>query len=333
MGRSFAFVALLLLTSFPAQAQQPETASTAAPIDLNGYLARLDEWSAATERLKDHPEEAAVLEKQLPQAWPVVIAGQHYVVSTDWLRKTLVSLEVNHWLAGDYSKEIQIHLQVMRAQAESLAQAPSASPSLAQGKLEEILSRREFRGVHGPSWLDRLRERASALLLNVLERLLSRLRGHPVAGKVLLWSLVVAPLLALLFWVVRFLASRPLGVTLKLPEPVSTPTNWQALARQALAAAARGNYRDSIRLAYWAGVYRFEELGVWQVDRTRTHREYLRLLPESHPDRAPLAAITSRFERVWYGGQAASSDDFRFTLAELERLGCVFPSNPATARS
>ena len=111
---------------------------------------------------------------------------------------------------------------------------------------------------------------------------------------------------------------------------------WRDWARDALAASARGNHRDAIRLAYWAGVYRLEELGVCKVDRTRTHREYLRLLgaaPGAENRRVPLENLTWRFERVWYGREPASAEDFQFVIKQLEMLGCVFPSTLATGSS
>ncbi|HLW79821.1 MAG TPA: DUF4129 domain-containing protein, partial [Terriglobia bacterium] len=92
----------------------------------------------------------------------------------------------------------------------------------------------------------------------------------------------------------------------------------------------------AVRLAYWTGVYRLADLGLWQIDRTRTHREYLRLVPQSPGEetrRDALSAVTSRFEHVWYGRRSASADDFRFVVSQLEKLGCVFPSTRATASS
>src|SRR5207244_11963010 len=80
------------------------------------------------------------------------------------------------------------------------------------------------------------------------------------------------------------------------PRPPLFPYTTLFRSRRASEAVAAGDYREAVRLAYWAGVYRLEELGQWRVERTRTHREYLRMLPRESSRHAPLAAITERFE-------------------------------------
>src|SRR5439155_26914587 len=47
-----------------------------ATLDLAKYLAELDRWSAAAARLEQHPEEAAQLEKDLPDSWSVTVNGE-----------------------------------------------------------------------------------------------------------------------------------------------------------------------------------------------------------------------------------------------------------------
>jgi hypothetical protein len=96
--------------------------------------------------------------------------------------------------------------------------------------------------------------------------------------------------------------------------------------------AARGDYREAIRLAYWACIYRLEDLGIWKVDQTRTHREYLSLLNPAQPEWGPLSVVTRQFEFAWYAGRPSSERDFEATLTELEALGCAVRSTPPTAR-
>jgi len=308
-----------------------------ATLDLAKYLAELDRWSAATARLERHPEEAAQLENDLPDSWSVTIDGEHFSVPTDWLRQTLVSLEANHWLAGDYSKEIRARLDFMRAQAQALGREPALHPETARNRLDGILERREFAGLRGPSRFDQLSARVIAWLADLIARVFGRLQARPAVSRVLTWTLAIALVLIVTAWLVRaFLRRRPEEVTLNLKGGIRVSRGWRDWARDALAASARGNHRDAIRLAYWAGVYRLEELGLCKVDRTRTHREYLRLLgvaPGAESRRAPLENVTWRFERVWYGREPASAEDFQFVIEQLEMLGCVFPSTPATGSS
>jgi len=327
------------LRSSRTAGQKPAAGATQAALppaafDLTGYLKELDRWSAAAARLKQHPEEAGPLEKNLSDAWSVVIEGEHYSVPTDWLRETLSSLEQNHWLADDYAKEIQTRLEALRADAKALSEPATLRPKAARSKLDEILKRREFAGVHGPGWSERVRKRVTAWLGDLLDRISNRLSAHPALSRGLIWTLAIVLVLVFMAWLARsFLKRRP-DTSLDLGGPIRAVRTWRDWARDALAASARGNYRDAIRLAYWAGVYRLEETGLWNVERTRTHREYLRLLPAGGEERrAALEALTWRFEHVWYGRLPASQDDFQFVIAQLETLGCRFQSPLTTGNS
>ena len=91
-------------------------------------------------------------------------------------------------------------------------------------------------------------------------------------------------------------------------------------AQEARSAAARGEFREAIRLIYGAAVLALGEAGAWQVDRSRTHREYVRLLPADSRRRPHLITLTDCFERVWYGRVPASDSDYESALAELESL-------------
>ena len=151
-----------------------------------------------------------------------------------------------------------------------------------------------------------------------------------------MWVVAIALALGFMTWLLRSFLNRATGATLDLKGPLRGARGSGDWAREALEASRRGDYRNAVRLAYWAGVYRLAELGFWHVDRTRTHREYLRLLPEA-PDanarHSALADVTYRFERIWYGWQPASAEDFQFVMTQWEMLGCAFPSTLATGNS
>lgn len=214
--------------------------------------------------------------------------------------------------------------------------ARATRPQVARQKLDAILNRYEFRGMRGPSRLDAARDRLIMWLGELLHSLFGGIGSSRRASQTLMWTLAISLAALLMAGLLRAFLRRPVGSSLDLKGPVSTGHGSRDWAREALEASARGDYRDAIRLAYWAGVYRLAELGFWQVDRTRTHREYLSLLAEPAPDDArhsALVAVTSKFERVWYGSQAASADDFHFVVTQLETLGCLLPSTPVTANS
>jgi len=324
---------LLLEAAFPAGANPHPGERDTPQLDLNGYSAELRRWSAAARRLPEHPQEAATLRKKLPAYWLVRVDGQHFVVSTRWFDSVLKSVEEEPHSASEQAGQMLARLQAMQTEAEALRSASSPSPATAREKLDAILQRPEFHSVRGPTWFEQFRQRVAEWLADLTEALLSRLRYYPNLTSGVFWAAVAALLLLFLGWLVGPYWRRRFGLTLGRRAPAPLSKTWQAWMRDARAAAQCRSYREALRLAYWAALYRLAELGMWKLDRARTHREYLRLLSESHPQRDQLASLTARFEHVWYGGQEASANDFQSALTQLERLGCPSPWNPATGKS
>ncbi|HKF23930.1 MAG TPA: DUF4129 domain-containing protein, partial [Candidatus Angelobacter sp.] len=98
--------------------------------------------------------------------------------------------------------------------------------------------------------------------------------------------------------------------------------SWRAWLEEARRMAQQEDWRNAIHLAYWAGISFLESGGAWKPNRARTPREYLRLMGTRKPEYPSLAALTRKFEVVWYGARAASGVDFKETLGQLEKLGC-----------
>lgn len=296
-------------------------------LDLNGYRAELSRWSALVGRLKEHPDEAATLRRQLPGRWKVTVRNQSYEVPTRWLRNALSTLETHPQFGADDSKQIQARLELMQTDAVAMSDEAGFQPHEARRRLERILRQGEFAAIHGPTALEHLRARISRWLDDHLVRLLGRMGNHPLVMRGLVWVLAIG--LTLFFFALlahAFLDRHP-EPALDLRGFLAVPRGWRDWAREARQASERNDYREAIHLAYWAGIYHLEEIGLWQVDHTRTHREYLRLLPrnpENELQRDSLAALTSRFERVWYGGQRASAPDYATVISDLETLGCRF---------
>jgi hypothetical protein len=40
------------------------------------------------------------------------------------------------------------------------------------------------------------------------------------------------------------------------------------------------------------------------------------------PEYPSMAALTRKFEIIWYGNRTANAEDFHETMSQLERLGC-----------
>jgi hypothetical protein len=102
---------------------------------------------------------------------------------------------------------------------------------------------------------------------------------------------------------------------------VASAREWQLWLKDAQALAAQGLWREAIHCVYWASISRLEAGRLWPADRARTPREYLALIPGDDPRKASLAALTRSFERTWYGGRAADSEEFQRSLGLAAELG------------
>jgi Domain of unknown function (DUF4129) len=302
---------------------------TTVELDLVGYEAELDRCAAALK----HPnaDEISQLRKSLPRAWVVRTGDEQIEVSTEWLTSRL------HALGQDPAKpalrEIELHLSAMRRAATEMENGATRTfPTDAREHLEEILQGREFAGLHGPSLLEIWEQRAIRWIAEKIFHLLSRLHIGAKAGNMLAWIVVGLAFLALCAWALRSLSSNRRALPIAPDAPLET-IDSRVWAKEALAAAERGDYREAVHCAYWAMVVRLEVLGLLKRDRARTPREALRLL-DPHPNEQKLLRdFTGHFELIWYGYRPASAQDWSDARMHLEKMGCLTPSTPATANS
>jgi hypothetical protein len=320
LRRIFAMLLLPLLPAIfpggPGAAQtrpaQPRT------LTLEQYMAETDRLSSAVKSLNSKQPDISEMLRQTPSPWQVQTEQQTFRISSEWFRRELI-----HW--RDHPDEnaqslIIKRLENLRSEAAAFAaEAPDSSANRA--RLNTILAAKEFSNIHGPTWLDGMKQRLGAFLLRWLGRTFAS-SVIPTIGDVAVYGLITLAVLLLAYWMYRVIRnSGELETILSFPLPVSSKewTLWMAEAR---AAAERGNWRDAIHLAYWCGVSFLEAQGLWRPDSARTPREYLQLLPSSSEHQPALVALTRSFEVVWYGKQEADADTFSRTLAQLEKLGC-----------
>jgi hypothetical protein len=159
-----------------------------------------------------------------------------------------------------------------------------------------------------------------------IERLLMKIFGKipsPAHGSdIVTWILICIATVLLAVWLMRI--GRNLEREQVTERVLFAPSekHWSAWLADAKAAAAGGNWRDAIHLAYWAGISKLEDSGAWIPDRARTPREYLKIMTARDPNRPALSALTRKFEVVWYGNKPAAADDYHETLQQLEAIGC-----------
>ena len=304
-----------------AQTPAIEKSTTAvAAYDVASFAAELHRLSGVLDE-KPSVNEMAALRDSLPRSWTVSTPEHTYAISSQPLRNQLTALS---------SEKAQVWVDRLAAELDQSAASPGQTSREAQTVLQHILARPEFAAVRPPSAWELFRQRMAAWLERMLLRLFGGIGRHPIGGAILFWFIIVAGVGAIALWIFRFFASRDRLDSLPPSQSVHASRTWQEWIRAAREAANRGDFREAVHSAYWAGIVRLEDTGVVPRDRTKTPREYLRLvtdplpgeLPSDSSHREPLAALTSRFERTWYADRGAGPEDFRESLRQLEALGC-----------
>jgi hypothetical protein len=310
---------LLCLTALLVAGPAQEPRSAPQQISFNRYLDQLDHIRALVEALDERrPAGAGDILVQVPPAWRVTIEDRQFETSAEWIRRGLIE-----WRTSPTRAERELlatRLGAVRAEAARYLDRP-ADVSADRERLQAILSAREFQGLEGPSWLDRLRQRAVAWLVGILTRLLGS-SSIPTITNLLVYLAIATVVVLISAFAYRALR-RSAEIDSIRPDripPVARP--WTIWLDEARAAAARNDWPEAVHLAYWCGIAFLEANGAWRPDRSRTPREYLRVLGTSHEHRPALQALTGEFERVWYAAAGADASHFDAMLGELEKLGC-----------
>jgi hypothetical protein len=285
-------------------------------MSVSAYIAELDRLLLATRELADHPRRGL----ELPPTWVVETDRRTFEVSTRSLQSDL-----DEWRAGagDHAASLSRladGLRALRAEAGSLREPP-VDVSGERALAARILAGREFQGAHGPTLVDRIKQRAAELFLELLSPLF-RASTIPAIGRMVVNALIGLAVLMLAFWMYRTLRGAA-AVDTVLPGPLPASARaWTAWLTDARASADAGDWREAVHLAYWCGIAFLEEQGAWRPDRSRTPREYLRVIPSGSEYVPPLDALTRCCELVWYGTEPADAGTFAQAIAHLKKLGC-----------
>jgi hypothetical protein len=315
--RRGALVLSFLFLSTASIAQLQATQSPTRTLTLSEYVAELDRLASVDKQLA-HPEDVPKLLDSIPSVWQIQTPRETFYVSSTWLLR-----ELNEWQRKpdrEIQERIFSRLQILRSEAVAFGK-PVTDVSQKRALLNGILAGREFQDIHGPTWLDQLKQRILELLVNLLGRVFQS-SSIPTIGNAIIYGLIALAILAVAYWMYRTIRSNT-GVETILPHssPISSK-GWKLWMNDARLAADRGNWRDAIHLGYWCGISFLEAQGLWRPDTARTPREYLRLMPTASEHCETLSSLTRTFELVWYGTQEADANAFVETLAQLEKLGC-----------
>jgi hypothetical protein len=316
--RRLACVILVLALRGAASGASAQEAPRPA-ISLADYLAHLDGLQAAVERLDERrPEDVTVVLSTLPRAWTIDTADRRLEVRADWLRRDLTDWRAKPD-AATRARTVR-RIRAVRADAVSY-DGPARDDAAERTRLLAVLASPEFRDLHGPTWFDRLRQRAMQWFLSLIARMLGA-SAIPTVTNVLVYGLIGLVVALAALWTYRSLRSSAALDTIVPDRIPQTARAWMAWLDDARAAADAGRWPEAIHFAYWCGIAWLEGRGAWRPDRSRTPREYLRLLAASDEHRPALSALTRLIEHVWYGTSPAYASRFAEALDELKRLGC-----------
>ena len=199
--------------------------------------------------------------------------------------------------------------------ADAQRQSSSADFTTARKDANAILAGREFNTSAEPS----LRDRIMAILFRWLDRLLERVAAFgsssPWIAPLLEWFLGSLACALLLVWAFRTVRRQRVRMQIDsarhIEQTEERVLNWM---REAEEHAARERFRDAVHCLYWASIATLEGRRLWQPDRARTPREYLRLLDPTSAAAPLLRRQTFSFETIWYGLRPAARPDYDHAL-------------------
>ena len=315
-SRSGPWLRALVSVLAVAGAHTPIGASD-SPLPVAAYIARLDALASALED-PGTAARAAALVHELPDILSVEGSPRRFEIPITLIRRDVHAWETAHDEAA--RRRVLRQVRTMRTEAARFEE-PAVAPSAERALLTGILDGREFRDAHGPTWIDRLRQRAFELIASLFGQLFGR-SAIPTIGRVLVYGLMALAAVVAALAALRFIRRNGAAEPIRLGAPAGSPADWPFWLSEAQAAAAGGRWRDAIHFTYWCSITFLEKTRAWRPDRARTPREYLRLLPSSSDDGAALLALTRRFELVWYGQANADAEAFTESIAHLKKLGC-----------
>lgn len=245
----------------------------------------------------------------------------HFDAHYDWLRNTLKQAKNAPSKDRDQSlKAADQRIQQELQDAGQTAFAPSDFPQ-ARTEANSILAHPEFVTVEEQSIWDKLLARFFLWLSNLFGHVAQFGQRSPWIGPLLEGSFIALALTGLSLWAMRVFQRQRLKVKIEAARQLEpweeASRNWRSLAAEQ---AARQDWREAVHCLYWASIVMLEGRRFWAPSRSRTPREYIRLLEAGSQRWTLLKQQTSGFERIWYGLHPAEQQDYQAALHLHEQL-------------
>ena len=260
----------------------------------------------------------------LPRNVTVESDGEVYNVDNAWLHQKLDTLKHPDSRFDQLSDLIE-NLRAMDARLTERQNPTQALESKgdAKNRLKGILARPEYASqVQGENALRRLVRRFFEWLGKLLPQPKQAEPGSARGVGVVAQILVLLAAVALVFFLARLLFKRfkrtkkisrrkkqePRIVLGERLQPEQTSTD---LLSEAEALARSGDLRTAIRKAYIALLVELGDRKIISLAQHKTNRDYLNGLRNLPPLHHRMAALTSSFERHWYGFVEANPSDWQ----------------------
>jgi hypothetical protein len=207
--------------------------------------------------------------------------------------------------------------------AAATAPAARADHSPQREAMKQVLAGRDFRGLEAHTARDSALEKLGNWL-NQLFQSAAKLRTTAAwVGRITVYGFILVVCVGLVLGLMQLERRWRIRLVPESDGPAAgaaSARDWQLWLNDSRRAAADGQWREAIHFVYWAAISRLESKRLWPADRARTPREYLALVAADDPRKPRLASLTGSFERVWYGGRAATDGDYRKAEALADEL-------------
>ena len=269
-------LALLVSGGVVAAAQSPANVSS---LDLAGFVSEMDRLTNALAVAE--PRDVPRILTTMPHTYQVRDGQQQFDVPFEPFAQRLSAARASVANWATQRQELVGDLRVVRSEAAALMAARTPSPD-PRATLTAILSRREFAAGRNAEWGAALRRRLTEWLESIWRRLGGDRVNSRTTAFVLATLAIVIGAVSLAVWLIRRSAPAHGSAT--------GAANGSRLVVACLGgardrtAARSGDAREAARCGYRAALRRLEEQGIWQIDESRTAREYLRLLKPERPD-------------------------------------------------
>lgn len=239
----------------------------------------------------------------------------------DWLRSTLK--QAQNEPAKDRDQQLKNAAQRIEEDLREAGPATPAPSHFQQARTEAnaILAHPEFVTVEEQSIWEKLIARFYLWISQFFGHVAQFGQRSPWIGPLLEWICIALALVGLSLWTMRVFQRQRLKIKIEASRQIEpwedASRNWRALAAEQ---AARQDWREAVHCLYWASIVTLEGRRFWAPSRSRTPREYIRLLEAGSPRWTILKQQTSGFERIWYGLRPAEQHDYQAALDLHEQL-------------